>query len=677
MLKKSKANSGDMSLTALYDSLVSLGGRYQKEQLSYAKEVEALLTNKQGGLGVLEAETGLGKSIGYLLPVCLYLATHTKKGPILISTHTRALQLQLLKSDLPLVAKVLQASGLDMPEYAFRMGRAAFFSPGRVFHLASKAKSNRKKFLSFAQQVSVICQQGTGLWQDYVEEYGELPFNLSPDDVCLLDGGQVDNPAYQRHIEQAKKARLVITNHSSILNQHIFTQNVHMVVMDEAHEILDVCTSMTNYRLQINKIRSVLEHLELTSRKKNQLSALCQQLEDKLLSLKAQVSDSTAIATEQMFSEQMQDIGLTVSDLLRQTEKLYQKLSESMGDNAEQTEMVQIDYLKQLKEINQSLTGFCLKDGFRRRGVGFSKKRRTPSLSSYNPNAGFLFAGRMAQITNRILLTSATLGDLKSGDLSFTRIRHDLGLGKMDVVVVARFAPQHYGEMKFVKTSKQIAKPVKEFEEGVARFDPQWFKHTVKMIEAAASRGPTLVLTNSFAEVEYLQRRLQGQEGYLFHKPEFKVSQMIEQFSQGVQSQEYRCLITPSMWHGVSLRSTDGIQLISELVITRLPFKPFAEDEHEMFKESMMLRGYSPSSIDSIAAVGRMRQCAHKLKQGLGRGIRSPDDSVTVWFADPRFTFDSQTKTGLINAIPDRFISNYMNGEIFGEITKKQKRVFL
>ena len=53
----------------------------------------------------IEAPTGIGKTFAYLVPA-IYHAQSTGK-PVLVSTHTINLQEQILRKDIPLLAKLL------------------------------------------------------------------------------------------------------------------------------------------------------------------------------------------------------------------------------------------------------------------------------------------------------------------------------------------------------------------------------------------------------------------------------------------------------------------------------------------------------------------------------------------------------------------------------------------
>jgi ATP-dependent DNA helicase DinG len=85
----------------------------------------------------VEAGTGVGKSLAYLAPAALWAARNKKK--VVVATHTKALQAQLVKKDLPVVKAILAARGLPLSYFLLmgssnylcrsRLGRAGKFGP--------------------------------------------------------------------------------------------------------------------------------------------------------------------------------------------------------------------------------------------------------------------------------------------------------------------------------------------------------------------------------------------------------------------------------------------------------------------------------------------------------------------------------------------------------------------
>src|SRR5213596_225202 len=75
---------------------------------------------------VVEAGTGVGKSIAYLAPAILYALGQKKKA--IISTHTINLQEQLLNKDIPILKKILPVEF----EAALMKGRQNYLCPRRL-----------------------------------------------------------------------------------------------------------------------------------------------------------------------------------------------------------------------------------------------------------------------------------------------------------------------------------------------------------------------------------------------------------------------------------------------------------------------------------------------------------------------------------------------------------------
>ena len=97
--------TGDRENILAPDGLLSAASNYEyrAEQQQMACEVARAL--QSGGHLVIEAGTGVGKSLAYLIPAALH-AVRTKRKAV-ISTHTIALQEQLIYKDIPLVQKLL------------------------------------------------------------------------------------------------------------------------------------------------------------------------------------------------------------------------------------------------------------------------------------------------------------------------------------------------------------------------------------------------------------------------------------------------------------------------------------------------------------------------------------------------------------------------------------------
>src|SRR2546421_797422 len=109
------------SPTGILSKSRSFEYRPQQQQMAVAI---ARALEKHEHLAV-EAGTGVGKSLAYLIPAILYAVPNRKKA--VISTHTINLQEQLTQKDLPMLQKIL-------PKFSFTMlkGRANYLCTRRL-----------------------------------------------------------------------------------------------------------------------------------------------------------------------------------------------------------------------------------------------------------------------------------------------------------------------------------------------------------------------------------------------------------------------------------------------------------------------------------------------------------------------------------------------------------------
>src|ERR1700712_93049 len=78
------------------------GFRVRPEQIAVSEAVETAM-KARNGIALIEAGTGVGKTLAYLIPAVQRARPERK---IVISTHTLALQGQLAEKDVPLVQTV-------------------------------------------------------------------------------------------------------------------------------------------------------------------------------------------------------------------------------------------------------------------------------------------------------------------------------------------------------------------------------------------------------------------------------------------------------------------------------------------------------------------------------------------------------------------------------------------
>lgn len=91
--------------------------------------------HEKGKISFLNADTGVGKSLGYALPCLELMNEYQKQGVklrIIIATHSHALMNQLVDKDFELVLRVADAHGWVRPSVGKLVGRANYVSVDRI-----------------------------------------------------------------------------------------------------------------------------------------------------------------------------------------------------------------------------------------------------------------------------------------------------------------------------------------------------------------------------------------------------------------------------------------------------------------------------------------------------------------------------------------------------------------
>ncbi|HOU20650.1 MAG: DEAD/DEAH box helicase family protein [Kiritimatiellae bacterium] len=223
------------------------------QQLDMARAVaEALEANRHL---VVEAGTGVGKSLAYLVPLILHAKRAQKR--VMVSTHTISLQEQLVGKDLPLLQDRL---GVSFRAVLVK-GRANYLCLRRL----ARARAHPQDLfgIGIAEELEHI-----RAWADRTEDGSvqELRRQPSPDAwgaVCAEHGNCLGAkcPERQRCFLMRARARmhdadLLVANHHLLFSDlalrregAAFLPDVTAVVMDEAHTVEDTASEHLGIRL--------------------------------------------------------------------------------------------------------------------------------------------------------------------------------------------------------------------------------------------------------------------------------------------------------------------------------------------------------------------------------------------------------------------------------------------
>ena len=231
------------------------------EQVEMAEAVDAVLDG--GGALVVEAGTGTGKSLAYLVPA---LRAAGRGLRVLVSTRTTTLQDQLAASDLP---RLVRAFGVDVSAAVLK-GRANYLCPRRwhLFRLSATTSDEAR----FAMKTLV--------WRERTRTGDRAELNLqgggehlawsrvcAEDETCtarrcaLVRGGCY----LERARDRAAHADLVVANHALLLSDaarsNRLLPDVDVVIADEAHHLDEVASRVFGVDVTAADLRRAVQRV--------------------------------------------------------------------------------------------------------------------------------------------------------------------------------------------------------------------------------------------------------------------------------------------------------------------------------------------------------------------------------------------------------------------------------
>jgi Rad3-related DNA helicase len=251
----SRRSDLEEAFSLVFDSL----GEERAGQLEMGRAVARVLA--EGGVALLEAGTGTGKSLGYLIPSVLHsLETGDR---VVVSTHTRNLQDQLFRKEMD----VLEAA-LGVGANAARLlGRDNYVCTKQAIARASSlAEESCAPALAFALFVS-LAEAGT------IDSLGALSGSLDarslaapprcPMNACVFAG----RCPLVRAREHARDARILFVNHALLLTDYRQGGTVlgaySRVIFDEAHHLERCIIENLSVKAARDDVRRILEPLRL------------------------------------------------------------------------------------------------------------------------------------------------------------------------------------------------------------------------------------------------------------------------------------------------------------------------------------------------------------------------------------------------------------------------------
>ncbi len=225
------------------ESLESVFPKFEKRQSQFdmMASIEKAL-NEKAEL-VIEASTGMGKTIGYLLPAVNY-AIETGEQ-VLVSTYTTHLQDQLVQKEGEIVSRLVGSP----VKISLIKGLAHYIDLPRFVELVHGQDESYDESFTIMQVL---------IWLNLTETGDINELNASSGGQIVLDKIRRSHlrrlsrderryDFYEYALEKSKNAQIIVTNHSFLLNQRMPHQsilaNVGAYIWDEAHQVVQAAIS--------------------------------------------------------------------------------------------------------------------------------------------------------------------------------------------------------------------------------------------------------------------------------------------------------------------------------------------------------------------------------------------------------------------------------------------------
>ena len=608
-------------VTALSAVVATIQGSVRQGQIDMAEAVASAMKSKSHLL--VQAGTGTGKSLGYLVPAILRARAGVGsdgKNRTVIATATLALQRQLAEHDLP---KAVEAIGNDVT-FAVLKGRSNFVcldkfnrtdtaadeEPGLFEVSTSRLGKQAKKLRIWAEKTT------TG---DRDEFEGDLDGRLWRSiSVSGRECVGASKCAWgQDCFAEAARAKahdsdIVITNHALLAIDLIdgipLIPDHDAIVIDEAHELVDRTTNALAGSLDAK----ALERAAGLARKYIEPSSHERLLGagDDLSVILPVVATSEGVKRLEEVPKQLQT---TLTAIAQVAATALNDISASSQDDQE-TAAAKQRAKANLVEIADATAALMGTDEHTVRWIDAS---REPVLHHAPLSvAGFLQESLFTQPS--VTLTSATLqvGESMDSTAKAVGLASSSNWTGMDVG-----SPFDYAKQGILYCASHLPPPSSA---GVA---PEMLDEQAELIDAAGGR--TLALFSSWRGVEraaeYLEVRFREREDrpLIVATRGDSIGELVKQFKA---SPHASLLGTVSLWQGIDVPG-DTCTLVT---IDRIPFP--RPDDPVMAARSAKVDEAGGSGFRSVA----LPRAALLLAQGVGRLIRTTQDRGVVAVLDSR-----------------------------------------
>lgn len=667
------------------------GFEYREEQEEMAQYIQDAI-NEDRKI-IVEAGTGTGKTLAYLIPSIKWAVINKKK--VIIATNTINLQEQLLLKDIPLAKSIIK----DEFSYVLVKGRNNYVCK-RLFNELVLGKSIDIETFSMEarEQIEYILKWGN---KTKTGDKAELAFEVYPDvwelvqsttELCLGKKCPYRKECFYMKTRMEKmEADILISNHHVFFadlnvraetdfdSEYLILPRYDMVIFDEAHNVESVARSY--FSVEVSKIsftRLLNRIYQKKNKRKKEKSALIR-VEDTVDEKNLEDSEQYIYLLNTLKEEIsiLQNIGDEYFDEIR---KIYETNTEApikkTLNNFEMTKSRFLENLREKKDIFQSKLADFLNLMMSFNNVIDEEKDKNPEVINFNNHLkmfkayidSFKFinsfeddnyiywldinskrtnviltatplniAQKLSTVLfdnlDRLVFASATI--VVNGNFDY--FKKSLGLDEEDCIEAIIKSPFDYDEQMSVYIPSDI-----QDSENINAFVSDASKFILNIL--LKTDGKAFILFTSYTmlnQIYYsISKKLKDKGFEVFLHGDKPRSQIIKEFKEAENPILFG---TTSFWEGVDVQGEN----LSNVIITKLPFLVPTDPVVSAISKKIEEDGGN-SFMDF-----QLPEAIIKFKQGVGRLIRKKTDSGNIFILDNRI-LKKRYGSLFINALPSQ-----------------------